>query len=58
MIYFFRISILIGGIFMGLAALRSLIEHGFDLLIAMNMALYLGLGLYVLPKLVKLIRKK
>ncbi len=47
----------VGGFFMGSAALLSLKRSGFDWVLAANAALYLGTGLYGLPRLLRLVRK-
>jgi hypothetical protein len=47
-------TLALGGLFMGGGAALALRAQGFDLALALNAALYLGCGLYALPRLLKL----
>ena len=55
MVYLLWGIIVIGGLFMGLGATRTLLQQGFDLALTLNAVLYTGCALYGLPKLVKLL---
>ena len=44
-----------GGLFLGVGAVRVLVEQGFDLALVLIALLYLGSALYALPRLLKLI---
>jgi len=46
-----------GGFYMGSAALLAL-RSGFDAVVAANAALYLGVGFYGLPRLLRLVRSR
>lgn len=46
-----------GGFGMGAAALLSLSRTGFDPIITLNAGLYLGIGVYGSPRLLRLIRR-
>jgi hypothetical protein len=55
--YLFWIFAIVGGLFMGGAALLSMLQRGFDTLVAVNSAVYGGVGLYAVPRLIKLYRR-
>jgi len=46
-----------GGFYMGATALLAM-RGGFDAVVAANAALYLGVGIYGLPRLMRLIRSR
>ena len=58
MLYLLWVTIVGGGLFMGLGAAWTMLEKGFDLALALNAVLYLGCALYGLPRLVKLVLGK
>ena len=58
MLYLLWITIVGGGLFMGLGAAWTMLEQGFDLALVLNAVLYLGCALYGLPRLVKLLLGK
>lgn len=58
MLYLLWITIVFGGLFMGLGAAWTILEQGFDVALALNVVLYLGCALYGLPRLVKLVLGK
>ena len=55
--YLFWIFAVVGGFFMGVSALLSLMANGFDPLVAANLVLYGGIGLYAIPRLIRLHRR-
>jgi hypothetical protein len=55
--YLFWIFAVVGGLFMGGAALLSIVQRGFDTLVAANLLLYAGIGLYAVPRLIRMHRK-
>jgi hypothetical protein len=54
MVWLLWSTIVLGGLFMSGGALLALRAHGFDLALALNAAMYLGCGLYALPRFLKL----
>ena len=55
--YLFWVFAVVGGFFMGGSALLSMMNNGFDLLVAGNLVAYGGIGLYAVPRLFRLLRK-
>jgi len=45
----------IGGLYMGAGATRTLLESGFDAVLAVEAILYLGCAVYGTPKLLRLV---
>jgi hypothetical protein len=58
LVYLLWVTIVFGGFFMGLGAVRVLIQDGFNSGLALMALLYLGFALYGLPKLTKLVFKR
>ncbi len=58
MLYLLWVTVVGGGLFMGLGAAWTMFEHGFDVALTLNAVLYLGCALYGLPRLVKLVLGK
>ena len=54
MLYLLWVTIVGGGLFMGLGAAWTIFERGFDVALAVNAVLYLGCAAYGLPRLFKL----
>ncbi len=55
MVYLLWVTIVGGGLFMGLGAGWTMLQRGFDPALALNAVLYLGCAAYGLPRLVKLL---
>lgn len=49
------ITIVFGGLFMGLGAARVLLDSGFDVALALNAVAWLGCAAYGVPRLWRLI---
>ncbi len=58
MLYLLWVTIVFGGLFMAIGAAWTILEHGFDVALALNVVLYLGCALYGLPRLIKLVLGK
>jgi hypothetical protein len=58
LVYLLWITVVFGGLFMGLGAVLTMARHGFDMALAINAILYLGCALYGGPKLFKLLFKR
>jgi len=58
MLYLLWVTIVGGGLFMGIGAAWTILEQGFDPVLALSSVLYLGCALYGLPRLVKLLSGK
>ncbi len=57
-VYLLWITVVFGGMFMGLGSIREMAQSGFDPALALNTFLYLGCALYGMPKLIKLVFKR
>jgi hypothetical protein len=57
-VYLLWITFVAGGLFMGIAAIAFMQEHGFGIGVALNALCYLGIALYGLPKLYKFVFKR
>ena len=57
-VYLLWITVVFGGLFMGLGSIREMAQSGFDPALALNTLLYLGCALYGMPKLIKLVFKR
>lgn len=57
-VYLLWITFVAGGLFMGIAAIAFMQEHGFSIAVALNALLYLGIALYGLPKLYTFVFKR
>jgi hypothetical protein len=57
-VYLLWVTFVAGGLFMGIAAIVFMQEHGFGLAVALNAICYLGIALYGLPKLFKFVFKR
>ncbi len=58
MLYLLWITIVGGGLFMGLGAAWTMLQQGFDVALAASAVLYLGCAVYGLPRLFKLVLGK
>ena len=58
MMWLLWITVVIGGLFMGLGSARALLATGFDLALALNVIIWLGCAVYGAPKLFRLVFKK
>ena len=57
LVYLLWITVVFGGLFMGLGALVTMARSGFDLALTVNAILYLGCALYGAPRLLRLVFK-
>jgi len=57
MMWFFWLFVLIGGWLMGGFAIRAGLAHGFTADVVLNIAAWLGCGLYAVPRVWRLITK-
>ena len=57
-VYLLWITFVAGGLFMGIAAILTMQEHGFSIAVFLNALCYLGVALYGLPKLYKFVFKR
>ncbi len=57
-VYLLWVTIVFGGLFMGLGFASTMLREGVSPALALNTLLYLGCALYGLPKLIKLVFKK
>ena len=57
-VYLLWITFVAGGLFMGIAAVLTMQEHGFSIGVLLNAVGYLGIALYGLPKLYKFVFKR
>ena len=58
MLYLLWVTIVFGGLFMGIGAAWTMVDRGFDFALALAAVLYLGCAVYGLPRLVKLVLQK
>ena len=58
MLYLLWVTIVFGGLFMGIGSVWTMVTRGFDLALLLNALLYSGCALYGLPRLVKLVLGK
>ena len=57
LVYLLWITLVVGGLFLGIGAGREMVASGFDAALALMSVLYSGCALYSLPKLVRLVFK-
>jgi len=57
-VYLLWITFVLGGAFMGVAAILHLNEHGFDVGVLLNAVVFLGIALYGLPKLYRFVFRR
>lgn len=55
MIWLLWLTVVFGGLFMGLGAARTLLVGGYDLALALNAVCYLGCAVYGMPRLYRLL---
>ena len=58
MLWLLWVTIVFGGLFMGLGSARVLMDSGFDLALALNAVVWLGCAVYGMPKLYRLVFKR
>ena len=57
-VYLLWVTFVVCGLFMGIAAILFMQEHGFSISVGLNALCYLGIALYGLPKLYKFVFKR
>lgn len=57
-VYLLWVTFVLGGAFMGVSAVRHLSQYGFQLSVLLNAVVYLGIALYGIPKLYRLVFKR
>ena len=58
LVYLLWITVVFGGLFMGLGFASAMLREGVDPALLVNTLLYLGCAVYGMPKLAKLVFKK
>ncbi len=58
MVWLLWLTIVIGGLFMGVGSARAMLTGGFDLALALNAVIYFGCAVYAAPKLFALIFRR
>lgn len=54
-VWFFWLFVLSGGLYMGLMAVAASLQTGFSLVNVLNVVVYLGCGLYAIPRVWRLL---
>lgn len=57
-VYLLWITVVFGGLFMGIGAVREMTGSGFDLALTLNALLYLGCAAYGMPRLFRLVFRR
>jgi hypothetical protein len=58
LVYLLWIVVVLGGLFMGVGSIMTMVRTGFEASLALNALLYLGCAAYGLPRLAKLVFKR
>lgn len=57
-VYLLWVTFVLGGAFMGITAIQHLNQEGFQLNVLLSAVVYLGIALYGVPKLYRLVFKR